>query len=159
MPNYGERLEIMADKNIDVLDKGIIKLLARDGRMSFTEIGEQLNVTEKTIRTRYKLLTEQGVLKVTGVVNPVSIGIKVVAILQIAVGNGAFSDVCDRLVEFPRVRFVTMTSGDYQLLVQVHHKTHENLTEFLKELNNLKGITKTNVIMQFEVYKNTFEYL
>lgn len=159
MTDNGERLENMGDKIIDELDKGIIKLLARDGRMSFTEIGEQLNVTEKTIRTRYKILTEQGILKVTGVVNPVSIGIKVVAILQVAVDNGAFSDVRDCLVEFPSIRFVTMTSGDYQLLVQVYHKTHDELTEFLKELNKVQGVNRTNMIMQFEVYKNTFEYL
>lgn len=149
----------MTDKILDELDKGIIQLLAKDGRMSFTEIGDQLNVTEKTIRSRYKILTEEGILKVTAVVNPVSIGIKIVALLQIAVESGAFADVRDQLIAFPRIRFVTMTSGDYQLFIQVHQKTHEDLTEFLKKINEVKGIAKINTIMQFEVYKNTFEYL
>ncbi|HET7581086.1 MAG TPA: Lrp/AsnC family transcriptional regulator [Bacillales bacterium] len=144
---------------LDELDKGIVKLLAKDGRMSFTEIAEQLNVTEKTIRSRYKNLTHQGILKVTGVVNPVSVGVKVVALLQIAVNSGAFSDVRERLVGFPRVRFVTMTSGEYQFLIQVHQKTYDQLTEFLKELNKITGIARTNTIIQFEVYKNTFDYL
>lgn len=144
---------------VDELDKGIIQSLARDGRMPFSEIADRLQVTEKTVRTRYKSLIDRGILKVTGVVNPVSIGIKVVAIIQIAVKSGFLTDVKERLMDCKNVRFITYTSGEYQYLIQVYFKTYEELTEFTKRLNDDSAIQNTNVIVQFEVYKNTFDYL
>lgn len=151
--------QLLKEDLLDYLDRGIIKLLSRDGRMSFSEMADHLEVTEKTIRTRYKNLIDNDIVKVTGVVNPVSLGVKVVAIIQIGVGPNALDDVCKQLVEFKTVRFVTMTSGEYQLMIQTFHSTYEGLTEFLSKLNRIANISKTNVIMQFDVYKNTFEYI
>lgn len=39
---------------LDELDHGIIKYMAEDGRVSFAELSKNLQVTEKTIRLRYK---------------------------------------------------------------------------------------------------------
>ncbi|WEG12907.1 Lrp/AsnC family transcriptional regulator [Pullulanibacillus sp. KACC 23026] len=144
---------------LDDLDKGIVHLLSKDGRMSFSEMAERLEVTEKTIRTRFKNLIDNDILKVTGVVNPISLGIKVVAISQMSVANTHLQEVREALVKHPAIRFVTMTSGEYQLLIQSFHSTYDELTEFIKELHMINHITKTNVIVQFEVYKNTFEYV
>jgi Lrp/AsnC family transcriptional regulator for asnA, asnC and gidA len=146
-------------KKLDALDKGIIKLLAQDGRMSFTEIAEKLNVTEKTIRNRYKSLMDCKILKVTGVVNPLSLGLKVEAIILIGAEAQHLDQVREALVELPEVRYVTLISGEYQLLIQVFMRTYEQLDGFIKKLNQIKGLNKMNVIIQFEVYKNTFEYL
>ncbi|WP_347549121.1 AsnC family protein [Pseudalkalibacillus hwajinpoensis] len=49
---------------LDELDKNLIVCLSHDGRMSFKDIAEELDVTEKTIRLRYKKLVDSGVLKV-----------------------------------------------------------------------------------------------
>lgn len=144
---------------MDVLDKGIIKLLAQDGRMSFTEIAEKLNVTEKTIRNRYKGLMDCKILKVTGVVNPLCLGLKVEAIILIRAEAQHLDQVREALIELPEVRYVTLISGEYQLLTQVFMRTYEQLDGFIKKLNQIKGLNKMNVIIQLQVYKNTFEYL
>lgn len=144
---------------LDELDTGIIQLLSRDGRMAYSEMAEKLDVTEKTIRSRYKNLIDNDIIKVTAVVNPISLGIKVVAIIQLKVAPGALQDVITHLKEVKPIRFVTMMSGEYQLLIQTFHYTYDALTEFLKELNVVSGINEVNVSVQFEVYKNTFEYI
>lgn len=144
---------------MDALDKGIIKLLAQDGRMSFTDIAEKLNVTEKTIRNRYKGLMDCKILKVTGVVNPLCLGLKVEAIILIRAEAQHLDQVREALIELPEVRYVTLISGEYQLLTQVFMRTYEQLDGFIKKLNQIKGLNKMNVIIQLQVYKNTFEYL
>ena len=76
------------DYQIDELDRGIIKMLSRDGRIPFSEIANELEVTEKTIRLRYKNLVQNEIIEVVGVVNPIALGLKAGAIIQLKVGQG-----------------------------------------------------------------------
>jgi Lrp/AsnC family transcriptional regulator for asnA, asnC and gidA len=144
---------------IDDLDKQIIKLLSRDGRMSFTEIAQRLNVTEKTIRARYNNLIEKKIIEVVGIVNPISLGVKVGSIIQIKVLPTKLMNIVEQLKAKKEIRFITLTSGDYQLLIQINLKDYDELTKVVKELMNMEGIIGTNVMMQMDVYKNTFDYI
>jgi Lrp/AsnC family transcriptional regulator, regulator for asnA, asnC and gidA len=143
---------------IDELDKGIIKFLENDGRMSFTEIASNLHVTEKTVRTRYKNLMEQEILNVVGVVDPVAIGIKAGAIIQIKVQLPILEQVIEDLKKLKEVRFITTISGKYQLIIQVAVPTYDNLTASFKKISFIPGIEDMNTTVQLEVHKNTFEY-
>jgi Lrp/AsnC family transcriptional regulator for asnA, asnC and gidA len=145
-------------RNIDELDKGIIKYLSNDGRMSFTEIASNLDVTEKTIRTRYKHLLEQEIFGVFGVVNPVAIGIKAGAIIQLKIKLPLVEQVIEDLKELKEVRFITSTSGEYQLIIQIAVPTHDDLSASFKRIRSIHGIEEMNSTVQLEVYKNTFEY-
>ncbi|WP_425284642.1 Lrp/AsnC family transcriptional regulator [Fictibacillus solisalsi] len=149
----------MSVEIIDHLDKGIIKLLSKDGRMSFTEIANRLNVTEKTVRSRYNNLVENNILEVVGVVNPISLGVKVGAIIQISVVPPNMNHTIQQLRDITGIRFITLTSGEYQLLVQANVRDYEEITEIVKSIHQLPGINKTNVILQMDVYKNSFEYI
>lgn len=149
----------MSVEIIDHLDKGIIKLLSKDGRMSFTEIANRLNVTEKTVRSRYNNLVENNILEVVGVVNPISLGVKVGAIIQISLVPPNMDQTIQQLRDIAGIRFITLTSGEYQLLVQANVKDYEEITEIVKSIHQLPGINKSNVILQMDVYKNSFEYI
>lgn len=149
----------MSVEIIDTLDKGIIKLLSKDGRMSFTEISNRLNVTEKTVRSRYNNLVENNILEVVGVVNPISLGVKVGAIIQISVVPPNMDQTIQQLSDITGIRFITLTSGEYQLLVQANVRDYEEITEIVKSIHQLPGINKSNVILQMDVYKNSFEYI
>ncbi|WP_236034981.1 Lrp/AsnC family transcriptional regulator [Alkalihalobacterium elongatum] len=144
-------------RDIDHLDKSILRLLSKDGRMSFTEIASQLEVTEKTVRTRYRTLVDEGILDVVGVVNPISLGLKVSAIIQLGVESQKLADVMESVMSSKEVRHLSLITGEYQILMQVNVKTYDDLTLFLKDLNAIPGISKSNVMIQLEVNKNTFE--
>ncbi|TRY26820.1 Lrp/AsnC family transcriptional regulator [Brevibacillus sp. LEMMJ03] len=145
---------------LDELDLGIIQLLSRDGRMPFSEMAGQLGVTEKTVRARYNNLKENDMISVVGVVNPISLGLKIGAIIQLRVEHRHLQNVMEQISRCREVRYVTLTSGDYQLLIQVHVRHHEELTDFVKhKLGSIEEIAKVNLIVQLEVYKNTFSYM
>ncbi|MFJ5771845.1 Lrp/AsnC family transcriptional regulator [Psychrobacillus sp. NPDC093180] len=144
--------------DLDELDRGIIKHLSNDGRLSFTELSIRLQVTEKTIRLRYKSLIDKKIFEVVGVVNPVAVGLKAGAIIQVKVKAKSFSKVIEKLKEIREIRFITLVSGEYPILFQVSVKDQERITEILQEVNKIEWITETNTIIQLEVYKNTFEY-
>lgn len=143
---------------LDHLDKKIINLLSKDGRRPFTELAEELKVTEKTIRTRYKNLTENEILNVTGVVNPVAIGIKAGAIILVKVQLSQLEQVIEEVRNVKEVRFISLISGSYQLIIQINVPEQEDLTASLKRITKINGINEMNSLVQLEVYKNTFEY-
>ena len=54
---------------IDETNIAIIKHL-REGRKSYSEIAKSLSITENTVRARVKKLRDEGILTITGLVNP-----------------------------------------------------------------------------------------
>ncbi len=60
----------MIKVNLDELDNEIIRLLIDDGRMPIGEMAKQLNVTSPTVRKRIKALENNGIFKVSGLINP-----------------------------------------------------------------------------------------
>lgn len=144
---------------IDELDRGIIKLLSNDGRMSFTELSTRLRVTEKTIRLHYKSLLDKEIIDVVGIVNPIALGLKAGAIMQLKVKTQGIPTVIKALREMKMIRYVTLTSGNYPILVQITVKDQEQITEVLRDINQIEAVTEINSIVQLEVYKNTFDYM
>ncbi|MGE8203840.1 Lrp/AsnC family transcriptional regulator [Heyndrickxia sp. NPDC080065] len=144
---------------IDDLDRGIIKALSIDGRMPFKEMANRLNVTEKTVRLRYKNLIENEILDVVGVVNPIAVGLKFGAIIQINLQSNSIDKVIESLKKIKGIRYITLTSGEYPLLVQIAVPNQEEITSTIYLLNQIPEITGINTIVQLEVYKNSFEYL
>lgn len=144
---------------IDELDRGIIRMLSKDGRLAFSEIASELKVTEKTIRLRYKNLVQNNIIEVVGVVNPIALGLKAGAIIQIKTKQGTITKVREALSTIKEVRYITMTSGNYQLLIQINVRSQEDIKDCMLKLDDIEGITEINTIIQLENYKNTFEYL
>lgn len=150
--------ELESWSGLDAIDIQIIQHLSDDGRKPFTEIADALGVNERTVRMRVEKLRVAGVLHIVGVVNPIQVGLKIQAIVQIAVAPGALDAVIETIQAIDQVRFMVVTSGEYQLLTQVRVRSHEELTDFLmKKLNPIEGIAKTNVIIEMKVLKNTYK--
>lgn len=144
---------------VDELDHGIIKCLAEDGRISFTDLSKTLNVTEKTIRLRYKNLIDKEILGVYGIVNPIAVGLKAGAIIQVKVKPKSIAAVIEELKKIKPIRYITVTSGEYPLLVQITVKDQEKITEVVYAINEIEAVTDLNTIIQLDVHKNTFEYI
>ena len=56
-------------KNLDSMDKELIRLLSKDGRTPVPDLAEHLDVTAPTVRSRIKNLIKSGMLKIAGMVN------------------------------------------------------------------------------------------
>jgi len=144
---------------LDELDSGIIRHLSVDGRMSFKDLACKLNVTEKTVRLRYKSLIEKEILNVVGIVDPLTVGIKAGAIILIKVHPKSIETVVKDLQEIKWIRYISLISGKYQLLIQIAVKDQKKITDTIILLNDNEKILEINSIVQLDVYKNTFEFI
>lgn len=142
---------------IDELDRGIIALLQPDGRMAFAEIASRIGVSEGTVRQRYHKLVDGGVLQVVGVADPFKIGYHSMAMIGVNVGidgDRGVDAVAGEIAQFREVSYVVMSTGSFDLMVEVIVQDHEEFARFLTErLHNVAGVTRTETFMLLRVYK------
>ena len=72
-------------KKIDDTNKEIIKKLL-DGRKAFSAIADELDITENTVRSRVNKMVDEGILKISGLVDPTLIpGLQISQIIRILI--------------------------------------------------------------------------
>ena len=67
--------------------------------------------------------------------------------------------VKNSLSQIREVRYITITSGEYPLLIQINVQNQEDIRDFIFKMDKIEGVISYNTIIQLENYKNTFEYL
>lgn len=140
--------------SLDELDFSILSYLQQDGRMSFTVIAEKLGVSIGTIRTRFNKLIEDGTISIIGRVDPDKVGFRSYAHIAVYVRPATLKEkVAGEIMKMPEVSFLAMTSGDYDLEVDVMCRDNDHLVKFVNELSNINGVNQTKTTIYFKVYK------
>lgn len=140
--------------SLDELDFSILSCLQQDGRMSFTVIAEKLNVSIGTVRTRVNKLIEEGTINIIGRVNPAKVGFGAYAHIAVFVRPATLKDkVAQKISKRPEVSFLAMTSGDYDLEVDVMCRDNDHLVEFVNDISKIEGVYQTKTTLYFKVYK------
>ena len=140
--------------SLDELDFSILSYLQQDGRMSFTVIAEKLGVSIGTIRTRFNKLIEDGTINIIGRVDPDKVGFRSYAHIAVYVRPATLKEkVAQEIMKMPEVSFLAMTSGDYDLEVDVMCRDNDHLVKFVNELSNINGVNQTKTTIYFKVYK------
>ena len=140
--------------SLDDLDFAILSFLQKDGRMSFTVIAEKLKVSIGTIRTRFNKLIEDGTINIIGRVDPEKVGFRSYAHIAVYVRPATLKEkVAQKISKLPEVSFLAMTSGDYDLEVDVMCRDNDHLVQFVNELSKIEGVHQTKTTIYFKVYK------
>jgi Lrp/AsnC family transcriptional regulator for asnA, asnC and gidA len=139
---------------LDDLDFSILTYLQQDGRVSFTVIAEKLNVSIGTVRTRFNRLIEEGTISIIGRVDPEKVGFRSYAHIAVYVRPATMKEaVAKKIAGLPEVSFLAMTSGAYDLEVNVMCRDNDHLLMFVDQLSTFDGVYQTNTTIYFKVYK------
>jgi Lrp/AsnC family transcriptional regulator for asnA, asnC and gidA len=144
-------------RRVDDLDRRIIKMLQADGRLSNTEIARSLEITETTVRKR-RLLDER-LISIVAVPTPEASGMLLSAILGVSVDLTAIHDVAETIRTYPEVRYVGMSAGRYDLMVEAFFTDQEHLLEFITgKIGTLPGISSLETSIILKVVKFSYEW-
>ncbi|MBS1580073.1 MAG: Lrp/AsnC family transcriptional regulator [Bacteroidetes bacterium] len=140
--------------SLDELDFNILSCLQQDGRMSFTVIAEKLNVSVGTVRTRVNKLVEEGTISIVGRIDAGKVGFHAYAHIAVFVRPATLKEkVAHTIAKFKEVSFLAMTSGDYDLEVDVMCRDNDHLVSFVNEISKIEGVYQTKTTLYFKVYK------
>ncbi|GAD51789.1 transcriptional regulator trh3, AsnC family [Halarchaeum acidiphilum MH1-52-1] len=126
---------------MDDLDRQILDVLRRDARTPYTEIGDELGVSEGTIRNRVERLQEEGIIE-RFTVSTSTGNVKAMIEVDVAVDVDTHA-VGDQIAEWPEVDFVWQVSGELDIVVVVDAKNTGRVNELITKTRELDDVTTT----------------
>jgi Lrp/AsnC family transcriptional regulator for asnA, asnC and gidA len=139
---------------LDAIDRSIIAALRADGRANNSAIAADIGVAEGTVRQRVRKLTEAGVVRISGLVNPEIISEHQLCMIGMKVSESKRLEACaEAVTQLPEVRSVAIVTGRYDLLVEVLVDSNHGLIRFLSEsLANVPGIESSETFLLLKTY-------
>lgn len=142
---------------LDEIDQRILETLRHDGRTPFAQIAEQLNVSPGMIRMRYNRMVEMGFLKVVAITNPLRMGYEAMAMIGIRTEGKRMLEVAEQIAGFDEVIYLVVTSGRYDLMVEVVCRDRADLLRFLTDkLYNIEGVRESESFLQLKNVKEVY---
>ena len=142
---------------LDDADRAIIELLQADGRMPFTRVAAEVGLTEGAIRQRVQRLTDAGVMQIVAVTDPLSLGVRRVAMIGVRV-TGDVEDTAAAIAALPEVEYLIATSGRYDAMFEVIVDDDEHLMRLLSSLRRRKDVVDVESFVCLKVFKQTFSW-
>jgi Lrp/AsnC family transcriptional regulator for asnA, asnC and gidA len=144
---------------VDKVDRAIISYLQYDGRMPFTDIAAELDISEGAVRRRVKRLTENGILQIVGIVEPQHLGWDAAGMIGVTVQAGQIEAVADKIARFPEVTYLFMASGGFDLFVEAYCRDMDHFVSFLNQkLQQVPGVQRTESFMILKLYKLSYRW-
>jgi Lrp/AsnC family transcriptional regulator for asnA, asnC and gidA len=138
----------------DGIDESIIRLLQKDGTMPNLEIAKRLKTSEATIRRRRIRLEKKNVIRIVGSANPLALGYGTVAIIGVQAENAKIAAVERALKQLPEVHFLGLSTGIYDLMMEVWLRTNEDVVRFkIVELGKIDGILRLDIFQFVKLSK------
>jgi Lrp/AsnC family transcriptional regulator for asnA, asnC and gidA len=147
---------VRSPRQIDALDQAIIEALQANGRESFRGIAARLSVSEATVRARYTRLSNDDILQVVAVTNPLGLGFE-----QSLVGvktAGSPQPVADEIASWPEADYVVITAGQYDILVELVATDRRDLLELTNRMRALDAVVSTETFLYLDMVKQLYDW-
>lgn len=121
---------------MEQLDQRILALLARDGRMSYTDIGKETGLSTSAAQQRVRRLEQRGVIKgYRAVLEPSELGLTVTAFVAIKPFDpSAVDDAPERLSHISEVVSCYSVAGEPSYLLKVQVSSMTDLESLLARI-------------------------
>jgi len=119
---------------IDKINKQIIFLLQKDGRMTYKEIAAELKRSETTIRDRIKAMERVGIIQgYTALIDKTALGLNFFAmIFANPVSSSDLDSITDKVKKVKNVLRVYQISGNKRLAVFMVAPSYKELKEIIR---------------------------
>ena len=142
---------------MDQIDLSILSCLQKDARRSYTDIAQKLGISEGTVRNRAARLIEKRAIQLVGLIDPNQLGFEAPAMIGVTVQSNLLEKAATEMAQFPEVSYLVMSSGEYDLLVEVLCRDREHLAKFLNEdLRQIEGVLRTQTFMILRTFKMAY---
>ncbi len=143
---------------IDDIDVEIVRHLQEDGRRSYADIANEMELAPSTIQQRANRLVSAGLLKIRAVTDPIAMGVPVVAAVALKVDGAIIADVADELAKFEEVGYVVICAGSHDIQIEIACRDNEHLLETITDISRIDGVRSTVTYIYLKIVKNTYQW-
>jgi Lrp/AsnC family leucine-responsive transcriptional regulator len=135
---------------VEDLDRAIVALLCRDGRMSFTDLGKATGLSTSAVHQRVRRLEERGVIRgYAAVVDAEAVDLSLTAFISIRpIDPSAPDDAPDRLRDMPEIEACHSVAGDESYILKVRVRVPTDLESLLARIRAAANVsTRTTIVL------------
>jgi Lrp/AsnC family leucine-responsive transcriptional regulator len=135
---------------MEATDAEIVRSLATDGRMSFTELAKSTGLSVSAVHARVKRLEQRGIIRAyQAVIDSDAAGLPLVAFVSIKpIDPAAPDDAPERLVHLPQIEACHSVAGDESYILKVRVASPGALEALLQEIRSAAAVsTRTTVVL------------
>jgi len=144
---------------MDETSIAIIKHL-KQGRKSYKQIADNLSLAENTVRTRVKKMIDEGVLDISGHVDPETISGHTAAIVGVKLKTMHLVDKGEEFSRLKGVVSVNVVTGRYDLILLVLLNESFGLLEFYtEEVSRLSQVLSVETFVVYKSYNLKVPYI
>lgn len=146
-------MESTENYQLDNLDRSILKLLALDARIAYTEIAKSLLVSAGTIHVRMAKMEKIGVVKgTTLLLDATKMGYGFQAFIGIFLDkSSSYAKVIAALNEIPEVLEAHYTTGQYSIFTKLVCKDTRAYKDILSDkIQAIDGVARTETLISLD---------
>ena len=131
-------------------DREIVRRLAVDGRMSYTDLAKATGLSTSAVHQRVRRLEERGVIKgYTAVVDPEAAGLPLTAFISITpLDPAAPDDAPQRLSDISEIEACHSVAGEESYILKVRVASPAGLEDLLARIRSAAHVaTRTTVVL------------
>ena len=154
------RIQQQSVRTLDKLDRRILTILQRDGRISMKDLAEQVGLSITPCIERVKRMERDGVI--TGYyarVNPVALGATLLVFVEITLDHKSgnmFEQFRREVLRIPEVLECHLVSGDFDYLIKARIREMSEYRKLLGDiLLQLPGAVQSKSYVVMEEIKET----
>lgn len=141
---------------MDEIDRAILRELQADGRVAYADLGPKVGLSASAARQRLQRLLDTKVVQVVGVTDPMRMGGQAMALLGVGV-DGDPRAVADELAAHPEVVYSVLTSGGFDLFVEVVCAGPRELLDFVNDVvRTVDGVERVQSFPYFGIHTHRF---
>ena len=144
---------------IDSLDKRLVEILQDNARLTNSDLARQVGVSEATVRRRINKLLENEVIQIKAVADPFKLGYAMIVIVGLWVEKAYLREAEKCVCALPEARFVGVTMGSYDLILEAWFRSREEMVCFMTEtLAAVPGIGRSDSFQVIRLSKYTYDW-
>ena len=141
---------------MEEIDRKIVSLLTRNGRMSFTELARQAGLSVSAVHQRVRRLEQDGVIKgYVAVFDPEEIGLPLTAFVSIKPFDAAApDDLPQRLEHLTAIEACHSVAGDENYILKVRVPSPAALEDLLQQIRITGSVSTRTTVVLSTSYEN-----
>jgi Lrp/AsnC family leucine-responsive transcriptional regulator len=141
---------------VEETDRMIVRLLAADGRMSFTDLGKSTGLSTSAVHQRVKRLEKRGVISAYGAsVNHEELGLALTAFVSITpIDPSQPDDYPERIRGIKAIESCWSVAGDESYILKVWVETPHALEDLLARIRSDANVSTRTTIVLSTPYEN-----
>jgi Lrp/AsnC family leucine-responsive transcriptional regulator len=135
---------------VEDTDREIVRLLSRDGRMSYTDLARATGLSTSAIHQRVRRLEQRGVITgYTATVAADTVGLALTAFISVTpLDPSAPDDAPERLAELAEIEACHSVAGEESYILKVRVATPAALEDLLARIRSAANVaTRTTVVL------------